>query len=125
MSRARKKGTQGENEAVDIFVAAGFPRADPEDPRSEGVKRFEGGYESHDIQGIGDWVVEVKYRRRWELFAWIRKVRRRSGGRPWAIVAIHGDRRTVEGREVGEVVIMDARLAAKLIRLAELTQAPW
>lgn len=128
MSRAKAKGTLGENEIVDLLVSAGFPRANPEDPQSEGVKRFEGGYESHDIQGVGDWVIEVKYRKSWHLFGWIRKIRKRADAehkhegwfglpitRPWVIFGIHGDRRTKEGREVGVVAIMDAVVAAELI----------
>lgn len=121
MTAAKDKGTAGENQAVDILVAAGFPRADPTDPTSVGVKRFQGGWESHDIQGAGDWVIEAKWRKRWSVFEWVRKIRRRAAGRPWAIIGIHGDRRTVEGREVGELCIMDAHLAAKLIHHWEMT----
>lgn len=124
MSKARAKGTEGENEVVDILVEAGFPRADPEDPLSFGVKRFEGGYESHDIQGVGPWVIEVKFRRAWRLFEWIRKIRQRSvlstqAEKPWVIFAIHGDRRTREGKMVGAVAIMDAKRAAELIAFWE------
>lgn len=122
MSKAKAKGTRGENEVVDLLVAAGFPRKDPEDPTSEGVQRLEGGYETHDVIGAGTWLVEVKYRKAWHLFAWIRKIRKRSDGRPWAIFGIHGDRRTVEGREVGMVAVMDAALAAKVIKI--LTDHP-
>jgi len=110
---------------VDILVAAGFPQANPEDPKSVGVKRFEGGYESHDIEFANmdvNWVIEAKYRKAWHLFGWIRKIRRRADGGPWAIFAIHGDRRTIEGREVGEVCIMDAHTAAALIHHWETTR---
>jgi hypothetical protein len=119
---AGAKGRAGENEAVDVFMAAGFPRADPEDPESPGVKRFRGGFESHDVQGVGSWVIEAKFRKAWHLFGWVRKIRRRADGRPWAIVAIHGDRRTVEGREVGRVMIFDADVGAMLIRHWEGTE---
>jgi len=115
VSKAKSKGTRGENEIVDLLVDAGFPRADPEDPASAGVKRFEGGYESHDIQGIEPWVIEVKYRKAWHLFGWVRKIRKRSDGRPWVILGIHGDRRTQEGKEVGTLAIMDATVASKLL----------
>lgn len=140
MSKARAKGTMGENEIVNLLVHAGFTRADPNDPDSVGVKRFEGGYESHDICGVGGWTIEVKYRKAWHLFGWIRKIRKRSwypttvvhsgymkrnGMGPvtvdegpdsrWVIFAIHGDRRTLEGREVGRVAVMDAVMAANLI----------
>ena len=126
MSAAKAKGTRGENEAVDLLVTAGFPRADPEDPASVGVKRFEGGYESHDLEfanmpGV-DWVIEVKYRKAWHLFGWIRKIRKRANGRPWAIFGIHGDRRTVEGKEVGVVCVMDAATAAQLLHHWEETK---
>ena len=122
MSKAKAKGTKGENEIVHTLVDAGFPRGDPEDPDDKGVKRYEGGHESHDIQGVGEWVIEVKYRKAWQLFAWIRKIRRRADGGPWAIFAIHGDRRTVEGAAVGKVCIMDAGLAAELIYHWEQTK---
>ena len=137
MSKARAKGTSGENEIVRLLGSAGFPLADPEDPTSQGVKRFEGGYESHDIQGVGDWVIEVKFRKRWMLMSWVRRIRKRAflpsrvhsaahsaqsdeillpaGEKPWVIFCIHGDRRTEEGREVGRVAVMDAEVAADLI----------
>jgi hypothetical protein len=149
MNAPKAKGTKGENEAVDILVEAGFPRADPADPNSVGVKRFQGGWESHDIEFANmphmDWVIEAKFRKAWHLFGWIRKIRRRAltpahtvhtdymkrVGMPpvevpagahdnWAIFAIHGDRRTIEGREVGAVCIMDARRAAELIYFYEM-----
>jgi len=115
----KAKGTAGENEIVDLLVFAGFPRANPEDPNSVGVERFQGGYESHDLHFKNmscDWVIEVKYRKAWHLFGWIRKIRRRADGRPWAIFGIHGDRRTAEGKEVGTVCVMDATTAAMLIK---------
>jgi len=117
MNAPRTKGTKGENEVVDLLVDAGFPRGNPEDPGDRGVKRYEGGYESHDLQGVGPWVVEVKFRKAWHLFGWIRKIRKRASltSAPWVIFAIHGDRRTAEGREVGRVAVMDADLAAALI----------
>jgi|GEM_PF-6682176 hypothetical protein len=118
MSKAKAKGTTGENEIVDLLVDAGFPRADPEDPASVGVERFQGGYESHDLHFknmLTDWVIEVKYRKAWHLFGWVRKIRRRANGRVWAIFGIHGDRRTTEGKEVGVLCVMDARVAADLI----------
>lgn len=115
MSKAKAKGTKGENEIVDLLVEYGFQRADPEDPNSPGVKRFEGGHESHDIQGVGFWTVEVKYRKAWRLFEWIRRIRKRAGWDGWVIFAIHGDRRTIEGSQVGTVAIMDAADAAQLI----------
>lgn len=115
MSKAKAKGTAGENEVVDMLVDAGFRRGDPEDPADDGVKRYEGGHASHDIQGVGSWVVEVKFRKAWHLFSWIRRIRRRADGEPWVIFAIHGDRRTVEGAAVGKVAIMDAGRAAELI----------
>lgn len=135
MSKAKDKGTAGENEIVDLLVAAGFARADPEDPSSEGVKRFEGDHESHDIQGVGDWVVEVKFRKAWHLFGWVRRIRKRAGEKlphpkfgmviyngaelmdlkPWVIFGIHGDRRTRVGKEVGVLAIMPGELAAELI----------
>lgn len=115
------KGARGENEIVDTFVDAGFPRADPADPDDPGVGRFRGGFETHDVQGVGSWIIEVKYRKAWHLFGWIRRIRRRADGGPWAIFAIHGDRRTVEGAAVGKVAILDAGLAAELIHHWETT----
>lgn len=126
MSKAKAKGTKGENEIVDLLHVAGFPKADPEDPRTSGVQRFEGGYESHDIMFKNldvDWVIEVKYRKAWHLFGWIRKIRKRADTTRWAIFAIHGDRRTAEGKEVGKVCVMDAGRAAMLIHFWESRHA--
>lgn len=129
MGKARDKGTRGENETVDYFVDAGFPRADPEDPASVGVERLQGGFESHDIHFKNmavDWVVESKFRKPsgWRLFLWVRKMRERAQGRPWVIVGIHGARNTADGKAFGSVAIMDARTAAELIEYWE-TEHDW
>lgn len=121
MSKAKAKGTRGENEVVDILVDAGFPRADPDDPLAVGVARLRGGWDTQDIGFVGmpsvaPWIIEAKYRKAWHLFKWIRVIRKRADGCPWVIFAIHGDRRTAEGREVGAVAIMDADFAAELMR---------
>lgn len=105
MSKARNKGTAGENEIVTLLHDCG----------QVGAHRAEAGKESHDIRGVGDWVLEVKYRKRWELFKWVRKVRKVAGDAPWAIFAIHGDRRTVEGAAVGRVMVVDASFGAELL----------
>jgi len=115
MSVARQKGTTAENEIVALLHDVGL----------EGAHRSEAGKQSHDIRGVGDWVIEVKHRRRWSLFDWVRRIRRvtfvAGAGRvftcqPWAIFAIHGDRRSTEGAEVGRVAILDADMAAELIK---------
>ena len=108
MGKARAKGTTGENEIRDMLIAAGH--AD--------VKRTSASTESHDIW-LGDTgvTVEVKYRKAWSLFKWIQKIKSVSDGNKWVIFAIHGDRRSLVGKSVGKVAVMDADFAAELLVL--------
>ncbi len=103
---SKAKGTKAENEIVALLHAVGL----------EDAHRTEAGKESWDIRGVGDWVIEVKYRKRWDLFKWIRAIRHVAGEHPWAIFAIHGDRRTADGAEVGAVMIVDADFGAELMK---------
>lgn len=103
-----KKGPTGEKEIVELLQHVGFKDA----------YRLHQGGESNDIGGIHDTLVEVKFAKRWDLFKWIRKARRVAedkGLRRWAIFAIHGDRRSEAGREVREVMIVDATFGAALL----------
>ena len=101
MSKARDKGTKGENEILDLLQRAGFGDA----------HRTESSRESHDIH-CEPFVVEVKFAKRWMLFEWIPKLRRVAKDRPFVLFAIHGDRRSKKGSEVGRVAIFDADFAA-------------
>ncbi len=104
---SKAKGTHGENEIVALLHAVGL----------EDAHRSEAGKQSWDIRGVGDWIIEVKYRKRWDLFKWIRAIRHVSDHRDeWAIFAIHGDRRTAAGAEVGAVMVVDAAFGAELIK---------
>ena len=105
MSKARDKGTKGENEILDLLQRAGFSSA----------HRTESSRESHDIH-CEPFVVEVKFAKRWLLFDWIPKLRRVAEDRPFVLFAIHGDRRTQTGSEVGRVAVLDADFAAELMR---------
>ena len=91
----KQKGTQFENEVV-----AAFSDVWPDCHRSAA------NTESQDLMGAGDWIVECKHRKRWSLFDWIRRIKRK-GSDHWVIVAAHGDRRAAEGKEVGTVAIID------------------
>ena len=104
MSKARDKGTKGENEILDLLQRAGFSDA----------HRTESSRESHDIH-CESFVVEVKFAKRWLLFDWIPKLRRVAQDRPFVLFAIHGDRRTQTGCEVGRVAVLDADFAAELM----------
>tara|TARA_R110002073_G_scaffold200370_1_gene359568 strand:- start:329 stop:682 length:354 start_codon:yes stop_codon:yes gene_type:complete len=106
VSKAKQKGTQGENEILEMLIAHGNLDA----------KRTSAGMESHDIW-LGDIVVEVKFRKSWRLFQWVQKVRRVSVDDHWAIFAIHGDRRSAIGKDVGKVAVLDAEFAAELLTL--------
>ena len=110
MSKARDKGTKGENEILDLLQRAGFGDA----------HRTESSRESHDIH-CEPFVVEVKFAKRWLLFDWIPKLRRVAQDRPFVLFAIHGDRRTQTGSEVGRVAVMDADFAAELMHNYVLT----
>jgi len=110
MSKARDKGTKGENEILDLLQRAGFRDA----------HRTESSRESHDIH-CEPFVVEVKFAKRWLLFDWIPKLRRVAQDRPFVLFAIHGDRRTQTGSEVGRVAVMDADFAAELMHNYVLT----
>lgn len=104
-----KKGPRGEKEIVAYLQAAGF---------SEAYRLHQGG-ESNDIGGVPDTLVECKFAKRWDLFRWVRKARKITATRDdvdqWAIFAIHGDRVSVAGREVREVMVVDARFGAALL----------
>ena len=108
MSKAKQKGTLGENEIRDMLIKHGH----------NDVKRTSASTESHDIW-LGDTgvTVEVKYRKAWSLFKWISKIRNVSDNDEWVIFAIHGDRRIVSGKQVGKVAVMDAEFAAELLLL--------
>lgn len=103
----RAKGTTGENEILELLHHHGMTDA----------HRTESSRESHDIH-LAPFIVEVKYRRKWRMFEWISKIRSVAGTAPWVIYAIHGDRRTAEGKAVGRVAILDAELATWLIAQA-------
>lgn len=53
MSKARVKGTRGENAVVDALIRAGFPYAER--------RALNGMNDKGDITGIPGWVFEVKY----------------------------------------------------------------
>tara|TARA_R100000808_G_C2116665_1_gene129075 strand:- start:609 stop:962 length:354 start_codon:yes stop_codon:yes gene_type:complete len=106
MSKAKQKGTTGENEILAMLYEWGHTDA----------KRTSAGKESHDIW-LGDIIVEVKFRKRWTLFPWVSKARRVSEDNRWVIYCIHGDRRSAVGRTVGKVAVMDAEFATELLML--------
>ena len=106
MSKARQKGTAGENEILELLQDAGFADA----------HRTEASRESHDIH-CAPFTVEVKFRKTWALFDWIPKLRKVAGDQPWVLFAIHGDRRTDKGRQVGRVAVLDADFAAELMQV--------
>ena len=105
----KQKGTSFENEVLDEFLRV-WP----------GAHRAEANSESQDLRAVGDWVVECKHRKRWSLFQWIRRIRKRAGLDPWVIVAAHGDRRSSEGREVGTVAVLDFNLFIAMLEVLEL-----
>ena len=106
MSKAKQKGTAGENEILELLQNSGFRDA----------HRTEASLESHDIH-CPPFTVEVKFRKAWALFDWIPKLRRVAGNNPWVLFAIHGDRRTEKGRQVGRVAVLDADFAAELMQV--------
>ena len=105
MSAAKDKGTHGEVEILELLQ-----------PHFPDAHRTEASRESHDIW-CGPFIVEVKFRKTWSLFDWIPKLRKVAGDKPWVLFAIHGDRRTKKGRNVGRVAVLDADFAAELMRL--------
>ena len=107
MSKAKQKGTEGENEILSLLHEAGIE-----------AHRTEASKESHDIWMKHEVIIEVKFRKAWHLFGWIRKIRQvASNDCPWVIFAIHGDRRSKEGRDVGRVAVFDADFAVELLEL--------
>lgn len=108
MSKAKQKGTLGENEIVTLLYKWGHKDA----------HRTSASTESHDIW-LGDlnMPIEVKYRRKWTLFSWISKIRKVAEDNRWVIFAIHGDRRSTVGKTVGKVAILDADFAAELLTI--------
>ena len=107
MNKSKAKGTGFENEVVELLVSNGIP-----------AHRAETNKKSHDVRLDGkDWPVECKSRKAWHLFAWIRDIRSVAADDHWFIFASHADRRTLEGRAVGTVCIMDAETGARAIKL--------
>ena len=108
MSKARQKGTVGENIIRDLLIQWGH----------KDVKRTSASTESHDIW-LGDTgvTVEVKYRKVWSLFKWIARIRNVSDDNKWVIFAIHGDRRSTVGKQVDKVAVMDADFASELLMI--------
>ena len=108
MSKAKQKGTTGENEIVELLNGWGHGDA----------VRTPAGKESLDIQlGVTGLIIEVKYRKRWTLVPWVSKVRKvaREADAEWMLFCIHGDRRSVVGKQVGKVAVMDADFAAQML----------
>ena len=111
---SKKKGTQGENEVVDLLRAHGLD-----------AHRAETNKASWDVRIVGTpWRIESKRCARWLTFQWIRHARHHADGDPWIIYAAHGDRRSVEGKGVGMVAIMDAALATQLLEVYLDTVGP-
>ena len=106
MGKAKQKGTYRRKRDPDAVTSSGFADA----------HRTEASRESHDIW-CGPFTVEVKFRKTWALFDWIPKLRKVAGDKPWVLFAIHGDRRTEKGRQVGRVAVLDADFAAELMRV--------
>jgi len=103
-----KKGPTGEKEIVALLQEVGF----------EDACRLHQGGESNDIGGVRNTLAEVKSAKRWDVFKWVRKARRVATEKDlphWAIFAIHGDRRSEAGREVREVMIVDAKFGAAML----------
>jgi len=50
---------------------------------------------------------------------WIRKIRAVSDGHEWAIMVKHGAMNTVEGRQVGRVVVVDEDLFIRMASVYE------
>ena len=108
MSKAKQKGTTGENEILAMLYEWGHKDA----------HRTSANTESHDIWlGDLDIPIECKFRRKWTLFPWISRIRKVAQNNQWVIFAIHGDRRSTAGRAVGKVAILDADFAAGLLMI--------
>jgi|TARA_R110000824_G_scaffold24063_5_gene85130 hypothetical protein len=108
VSKAKQKGTSGENQILDLLSEWGHGDA----------HRTSANTESHDIWlGDLDIPIEVKFRKRWTLFPWISRIRKVASNNQWAIFAIHGDRRSQVGKSVGTVAIFDASFAAELLMI--------
>ena len=100
----KQKGTAFENEVLQAIQHI-WPDAD----------RAKANNESQDLVGTGKWVIECKFRKRWNLFDWIPKVKKVAKDDPWVIVAAHGDRRTEVGRQVGTVAIVDFDVFVEMV----------
>jgi len=100
----KQKGTKAENEIMALLHGHGMDDA----------HRTEASRASHDIW-CDPIVVEVKFRKAWAVMDWIRKIRNAAPDNRWAIYAIHGDRRTAAGSQVGTVAIMDAEFATEVL----------
>jgi len=108
---SKAKGRAEENRIADMLRLNLWPDAVREGKNAP----------SMDLINTGRWRVEIKHRASWRMFEWIRASRFRSihslNG-AWAIIATHGDRRTVEGRGVGTVVVLDIQEWIRLMRNA-------
>jgi hypothetical protein len=103
---SKQKGTAHENEIVDLFKKYGITDA----------HRTEANKASHDIRIPGvNLVIESKHCKIWSIPAWVRKIRKVAPLDRWVIYASAGDRRTLEGKALGTVAVMDARFATQLI----------
>lgn len=100
----KQKGTQGENEILELLTSHNIYS-----------RRTESSRQSHDIWTECEVVVEVKFRKAWSMFKWIRAIRRVTDDNRWAIYSIHGDRRTIDGGQVGRVVTFDADFGTELL----------
>lgn len=104
----KQKGTAFENEVLQDLQHI-WPDAD----------RAKANNESQDLVGTGKWVIECKFRKRWDLFKWIGKIKKVAADYPWVIVAAHGDRRSVVGRQVGTVAVVDWGVFVEMVEHLE------
>lgn len=108
-NRPKQKGTARETNLVQALRLV-WPRAE----------RSADGRESSDFFNCGQWTVEAKHRKTWQIMQWIRKIRKVADGHEWVILIKHGRMDTVEGREVGRVAVIDEDLFFRMAQIYEM-----
>jgi len=82
----KKKGTRYEGVVLEWLK--------PIWPKALRVSNTKGIYDKGDFENTGDWLIEAKHRKTWDIHEWIQVCHDKAGMNPWALF-LRRDARTM------------------------------